>query len=322
MPTPSAASMHYDAVLSNISLAFMQADKNYIAHQVFPIVPTDKRSGKYVTYDLGDWLRDEAEKRADGTESKGSGYKVAKDDFYCDVYAHHKDLGPQAIADATAPIEPMSEAAKFVAGRILLRQEVDFANTFFKTGVWGTDLVGHATLDTGSNFIQFSNYSTSKPIETIDRAKEYVASVTGYEVNTMVVGKAVHNALKNHPAILERTKYTSADAITEDILARYFGVDKYLVAKAVTNTAKEGLTASVGYLYTDGILLTHSASAPGLYTPSAGYTFAWTGYSGLDAGTYQIPMPLTKGVRIESEAAWDNKVVAANLGVFLSDVLA
>jgi hypothetical protein len=316
------ASQHYDAVLSNISLAYMQAQTNFIAHQVFPIVPVDKQSGVYFTYPKDEWLRDSAQKRADATESAGSGYTLATDSYQTDVYAFHKDVGAQAVANATAPLNPMAEAAVFASSRILLRQELDFANSFFKTGVWGTDWVGHATTNTGTNFIQFSNYSTSTPIETIDRAKEAVVGVTGFDVNTMVVGKAVFNVLKNHPAIIDRIKYTSADVVTEQLLAKYFGVEKFLVAKALVNSSKEGQANSIGYVYADSILLTHSAANPGLLTPSAGYTFAWTGYSGLGAGTYQIPMPLAKATRIEAEASWVNKVVAADLGIFLSDVVA
>jgi hypothetical protein len=325
MAQPTLNSQHYDAVLTNISVAYMQAPDNYVARRVFPVVGVDKQSGIYFKYNQGDWLRDEAKKRADATESAGSGYSTSTDNYQADVYAFHKDVGEQIVANATSPLAPLTDATKFVASRLLLRQEVDFATTYFKTGVWATDLTGHASTNTGSNFIQFSNYSTSTPIETIDRAKEYVVGVTGFEVNTMVVGKTVFNALKNHPAIIDRIKYTSSDVITEQILARYFDVDNFLVAKAIRNTAAEGQADAISYLYSDGIFLCHAASNPGLLTPSAGYTFAWngiTGSSGLDVGTYQIPMPLAKATRIESQSAWVNKVVATNLGVFMNDVLA
>jgi Phage major capsid protein E len=321
MAQPGLAAQHYDAVLTNISVAYMQAPDNFIARQVFPVVPTDKQSGIYFKYNQGDWLRDEAKKRAPATQSAGSGYSVGQDNYFCDVYAFHKDVDEQTIANATSPFQPMSDSTKFVASRLALRQEVDFANTYFKTGVWANDFVGHASTNTGSNFIQFSNYSTSTPIESIDRAKATL-NITGYEINTMVVGRAVFDKLKNHPAIIDRIKYTSSDVITEQILARYFGVQKFLVAKAIVNTAAEGQPDVIVDLFGDSILMTHSAAAPGLLTPSAGYTFAWNQLGGLEVSTYQIPMPLEKATRIESQNAWSNKVVAPNLGVFLSDVIA
>lgn len=321
MAQPGLAAQHYDAVLTNISVAYMQAPDNFIARQVFPVVPVDKQSGVYFKYNQGDWLRDEAKKRAPATQSAGSGYSVGQDNYFCDVYAFHKDVDEQTLANATAPFQPMSDATKFVASRLALRQEVDFANTYFKTGVWANDFTGHATTNTGSNFIQFSNYSTSTPVDTIARTKRTL-NITGYEINTMVMGRSVFDALVQHPAIIDRIKYTSSDVITEQILARYFGVQKLLVAKAIVNTAAEGQADNIQDLFSDSILMTHSAAAPGLLTPSAGYTFAWNQLGGLEVSTYQIPMPLEKATRIESQNAWSNKVVAPNLGVFLTDVIA
>lgn len=325
MPTPGFASTHIDAVLTNISIAYMQASENFIAQKVFPVVPVDKASGLYFKYNQGDWLRDEAAKRADATESVGSGYTVGQDSYNADVWAFHKDVGDQLLKNATNPLSPMTDATNYVASRLLLRQEVDFANTYFKTGVWGTDLTGVASAPSANQFIQFNDYVNSSPVTTIENAKEYVAGVTGYDVNTMVIGKQVFNALKNHPQIIDRIKYTSANVVTTELLARYFGVDQVLVARTLVNSAKEGQTDAPAYVYPKGILLCHSAPNPGLLTPSAGYTFSWngiTGTSGLTVGTYQIRMEQLKATRIESEAAWVNKVVAPNLGVYMASAVA
>jgi hypothetical protein len=89
-------------------------------------------------------------------------------------------------------------------------------------------------------------------------------------------------------------------------------------------TNKEGQTGAYGYNFGDGILLTHSASSPGLLTTSAGYTFAWTGVSdgaGLAIGTTQFRMDHLRAERIESQSAWDNKVIAADLGALASAVV-
>lgn len=325
MPTPGFAASHIDAVLTNISVAYMQASENFIAQKVFPVVPVDKASGLYFKYNQGDWLRDEAAKRADATESVGSGYNVGTDNYSTDVWAFHKDVGDQVVRNATSPLSPMTDATNYVASRLLLRQEVDFANTYFKTGVWGQDLTGVASAPGANQFIQFNDYVNSTPIDTIENAKELIAGVTGYDANTMVLGKQVFNKLKNHPNIIDRIKYTSSNVVTTDLLARYFGVDQVLVARTLVNGAKEGQADAPAYVYPKGILLCHSAPNPGLLTPSAGYTFSWngvTGASGLTVGTYQIRMEELKATRIESEAAWANKVVAPNLGVYMANVVA
>ena len=77
MAQPSINQVHIDAILTNISVAYMQKSENFIADKVFPVVPVDKKSDKYFTYTKNDWFRDEAQRRADATESAGSGYSLS-----------------------------------------------------------------------------------------------------------------------------------------------------------------------------------------------------------------------------------------------------
>lgn len=326
---PQLNASNVDAVLSNISVAYMTNQSDYIANKVFPVVNVDKMSGIFMKYDRGDWLRDEAQKRADATESVGSGYNVGKDTYQCDVYAFHKDVGEQIVANSSNLFNPIADAARFVASRLLLRQEVDFANTFFKTGVWGTDYSGSASTISGvngsNNFTYFSDYANSDPIAVFEAAKERIAGTTGFEVNTAVMGRQVFASLKQHPEIIDRIKYVSDAVITEQIVARLLGLDRLFVAKSLVNTAKEGQSESLGYNFGKSVLLTHSAPNPGLLTPSAGYTFAWDGVSygaGLSVGTRTIELETLNAVRVESQSAWSNKVVGADLGLFMSAVIA
>jgi hypothetical protein len=324
MAQPGVSGVHTDAVLTNISVAFMQDQSKYIAQQVFPVVTVDKASNFFYKYDQEDWFRDEAEKRADATESKGSGYEVGKDSYSCDVFAFHKDVGDQLLANADAPLNPLREATQFVASRMLLRQERQFVADFLQTGVWSNEFTGVASGPTGNQFVKWSDYANSDPIQDVERFKESIAGKTGYDPNVLTLGKNVFTKLKNHPDIIDRIKYTSSENVTKDLLARLFEVDKVLVSTSMYATNKEGQTGAYGYNFGDGILLTHSASSPGLLTPSAGYTFAWTGVSdgaGLAIGTTQFRMDHLRAERIESQSAWDNKVIAADLGALASAVV-
>lgn len=322
---PQLNQANVDAVLSNISVAYTQDQSKFIANKVFPVINVDKKSGIFMKYNREDWNRDEAQKRADITESVGGGFDLSKDYYNTDVYAFHMDIGDQAVANAMVPLQPVAEATRFVAGRLLLRQEVDFAKSFFKTGVWATDLTGVSGAPANaSQFTQFNNLTASDPMGVIEAAKEGVATKTGYEVNTMVIGRRVFSALKNHPEIIDRIKYTSAETVTLELIARLFEVDRVFVGSSFVNTAKEGQGETLVSNFGGSILLTHSAPNPGLLTPSAGYTFAWDGVSdgaGLAIGTRSFYMQEKRALRVESESAWSNKVVASDLGVFLSDVV-
>ena len=325
MPQPTQSQVHVDAILTNISVAYLQRAENFIADKVFPVVPVDKQSDKYFVYDKNDWLRDEAQVRADGTESVGSGYNITTATYYADVYAIHKDIGDQTRANADAPINVDREAAEFVTHRLLTRREIQFVNDFMTTSKWATDVTGVAASPTTGQTIQWSDYTNSDPIEDIERGKAGILSVTGLEANTLVLGYDVFRALKNHPDLVDRIKYTSSQTITEDMLARMFDIDRVLVSKSIKATNKEGATGAYSFTTGKTALLAHVAPNPGILTPSAGYTFSWTGVSqgmGLTIGTSSFRLESLRATRVEAELAFDNKVVASDLGYFWNSIVA
>lgn len=325
MPQPTISDVHIDAILTNISVAYMQKAENMIADKVFPVVPVDKKSNKYFTYDKNDWFRDEAQRRAPGTESAGGGYNLSTTTYSADVFAFHKDVDDQTLANADTPLNPLREAAEFVTSRLLLRREVQFISDFMTTGVWATDATGVSGSPTTGEFRQWNDYTNSDPIEDIEEAKEGILSTTGYEANTLVLGYQSFRQLKNHPDVVDRYKYTTSSVITEEMMARLFGVDRILVAKSVKATNAEGVTPAYGFNFGKSACLLHVAPNPGLMTPSAGYIFAWTGVSGglgSTIGTSQFRMESLRAARIEAEVAFDNKVVASDLGYFFASCVA
>jgi len=325
MPQPTQSQVHVDAILTNISVAYMQRAENFIADKVFPVVPVDKQSDKYFTYTKNDWLRDEAQVRADGTESVGSGYNIGTDTYYADVWAIHKDVGDQTRANADAPINVDREAAEFVTHRLLLRRELQFVTDFMSDGVWGTSATGVASGASTDEFVQWNNYTTSDPIEDIEAAKSDILSVTGMEANTLVLGYDVFRQLKNHPDLVDRIKYTSSQTITEDMLARMFDIERVLVSKAIKATNAEGATGAYDFATGKSALLCHVAPSPGLLTPSAGYTFQWTGVSqglGATIGTSSFRLESLKATRIEAEVAFDNKIIGSDLGYYFGSAVA
>lgn len=324
MPQPNLSDVHVDAILTNISVAYLQKQENFIADKVFPVIPVDKKSDKYFVYTKNDWFRDEAQRRADSTESAGSGYNLTTGTYSADVFAFHKDVGDQTVANADAPLNPLREATEFVTHRLLLRKELQFVSDFFTTGVWGTDVAGVAGTPTTGQTKQWSDYASSDPINDIEEAKSDILSNTGMEPNTLVLGYEVFRQLKNHPDLVDRIKYTSSQTITTDMLAAMFDIPRVMVAKAVKATNTEGGTDAYGFAYGKGALLTHVATNPGVMTPSAGYSFNWTGVSGglgANIGTSSFRMESLKATRVEAEMSFDNKVIGADLGYFWNTIV-
>jgi Arc/MetJ family transcription regulator len=318
MGQPTRSSVHVDALLTNISIAYIQDRSKYIATKIFPIIPVDKLSDVYFTYTKNDWFRDEAQRRGDSSESAGSGYNLTTASYQCDVYAFHKDIGDQTRNNADNPINLDSEATEFVTQRLLLRQERKFVADAFTTGVWGTDRTLAGT-------DQWSDFVNSDPRDDVDTAKEAILGVTGFASNTMVVGWQVWRQLKNHPDFREQIKYTSADNMTPGMVARMLEIDNFIIASSIYATNDEDATAAYSFNFGKSAWIGYVNPSPGLLAPSAGYTFAWNGVSGTlgeDVGISSIEMPLKKATRIEGEVAFDNKIVATDLGYFISAAVA
>lgn len=316
MAQPHLNSVHVDAILTNISVAYMQRAENYIADKVFPVVPVDKKSNKFFKYTKNDWFRDEAQRRADATESAGGGYGLSTDSYQCDVYAFHKDIGDQTRANADAPIQVDREAAEFVTSRLMLKMETQFVSTFFTSGVWANDV-------TPSNL--WSDYTSSDPLNDVETGKRAILATTGYEPNTLVLGYDVFKTLKNHPDLVDRIKYTSSQTLTEGLMASLFDIPRVMVAKSVKATNAEGGTAAYDFTHGKNALLTYSAPSAGLLQPSGGYVMSWTGVSqglGQTVGTSRIRMEQFKADRIEAEVSFDMKVIGSDLGYFFSAVVA
>lgn len=325
MPQPRSQMVHVDRPLTTISIAYMQGDA-YIADKVFPIVPVEKKSDLYYTYTKADWFRNEAQERAPGTESVGSGYGLSTDSYSCRTYALHKDVPWDIETNADAGIEMYRDATEFVTDRLLLQREISWKDKYFTTSKWGTDLTGVDASPTSTQFIKFSDYTNSDPVAAINVGRRAIHSVTGKRANTLVIGEDVFECLKQHPDIVDRFKYTQAGIMTADLIARIFEIDRLIVASAIVNSADEGQTASMNYIFGKSMLLLHVAPRPGLLTPSAGYTFAWKNLAGANGNGYGVAvsrfeMRKLKADRVEAELSYDQKLVATDLGVFYSSVM-
>lgn len=317
MALPTLASVHVDQTLSNVSTAYLQEPSDYIAGRVAPNIPVSSKTDKYFVFDKNDSLRERALERGPGTESAGGGFRISTDSYTAKVFAWHVDLDDQTLANADAGLDLEQAAARICTDAILRMMEADFMTSAFAASIWGIDLAGT------TNFVKWSA-ANSTPLEDIEAQRVAIRKKTGRNPNVLVLGPTVYSALKNHPDFIERIRYVSDSVVTSEIMARLFEVDRILVADAVNATNLEGETAAYDFMAADNALLAYVAPNPGRMTPSALYNFTWSEVSDGSAvavGTTRIEIPERRVVRIESQLAWDIKVVGTDLGAFFLDVL-
>ena len=320
MPSnPSGSDQHINALLTAVSVGYVQTDEKFVSRKVFPVVNVNKQSGRYATYDRGDFLRDDARRRAPGTESAGGGYGVSSSVFTAETYAFHRDVADEDRAHADQPYDLDRDAAVFLAQKALLKEEVQWASTFFTTGVWtgsstATDLVA------GTDFIAWDD-PASTPIENISDQQAEIESDTGVLANVVVLNRRGWAALKNHPDVIDRVKHTSGESVSTEIVARLMGVERILVAAGVRNTADTGATAVTNYIVGNHALLAYAPSSPGLYVPASGYTFLNSAQSTDGQAVSTFRMEWLKSDRHEIEWAFDQVAIAPLTGAFFSTIV-
>lgn len=331
MPNPTLSDVHIKRPLTNFAQNYMARNTRYVASVAMPQVPVEKQADIYRTFNADDFLRDDAQERAPGTESSGSDFTLGDETYYTKVYAHHYDVYDQIRANADSEIRLEQKATELVTGKLLLRKEVLFANTFFVPGKWTTEVQGVASGVGAGEFLQWDQ-TNSSPIVDIQNGIDAVELLTGFTPNRILMGKAVWNSLINHDEILSRIiggAFSKEPAIVQrNLISQLFEVNNIYVMQSRVNTAPKGAAANWVRIGGNHVLIYYAPEevlgAQG-EEPTAGATFNWTGYVGATKNGVRVGkfrMEHLKSDRIEGEMAFAHKVTSADLGYFMQDVIA
>jgi hypothetical protein len=308
---PTSNDVHVDAVLSNISIAYMNNVEDFVADRAFPFVPVEHQSDLFFTYEKGAFLRDDMQKRAPGGTFPLTDYAVSTDTYSCIQWALGTDVADEVPNNADSPINLDTEKTQLLAHRALMRRERLFSVAYMTTGVWATDNTSATDWD-----------ATSTPITDIQVAKRTIKNASGKTANILVMGKIVHDALLTNAQIVDLIKY-EARALPPDInaaLATALGLKLILVSDVVYETADEGETSSLSPVMDDDALLLHVPDAPGILTPSAGYTFRWDGGGGMGQIS-RVRDDMNDRDVLKIKMSIDQNLVASDLGYFFSDIV-
>lgn len=342
MPNPTSSDVHVSVPLTNISIAFMQKPEGFVADRVFPNVPVQKQADRYFVYSRADFNRDTMRKRAPSTESAGGGWRIdSTPNYFCHPWALHKDIDDGIRANADAPLNMDRDATLYLAQQALLNREVNWASNFFTTGIWtgaAVDVTGVPASPAGNTVIQW-NDSTSTPVTDIKTYNDRIHLGTGFRAQKLITGRQVWTKLSDHPSITDRIKYGASPGapavVTKQAVAALMEIDEIMVMDAIKNTGAENdsqntagtINAGESNSFIGGkaALLVYAAPAASLMQPSGGYTFSWTGYTGagpMGQRVSNIRMEPIRSDRIEIEQAYDQKLVAAECGVFFNTIIA
>lgn len=260
--------IYKDEILTNVFLKFPQ--DGFVAEQLLPtlnvpnltgvafklreehlVAPIDSKRAAFARANRVDWSLDQVS--------------------YGPLQEHSLETGitDQVQRLYKAPLVPETRATQVVSGKLLIEKEQAVMTQV-------TTLANFPTANkvTLSGSTQWDN-AASDPVANATAARRAVKLGCGHEPNIVVMNPDVRDALRNNTAVKARIQY--AAKLTRDELdaqiADLLGVDRIIVASAVTSNQAEG-SATAGtksFIWGDDVVFAYVTEAPALEELSFGY---------------------------------------------------
>lgn len=316
--------------LTNLAIANFQADEDFIAGKLFPIVPVPLPTGKYYKFSKADLARDNMQRKP--LMGKVPPAVLGQSDDQFDVKVDQLILGvdqigalPFAAAGAPGVADPRRAIVRTAMEQAQLHLDIMFSEKYFQPGVWAEEKTGVGTAPSGSQFLKF-DLPAADPVRVIDDAALMIRKNGRRRPNKVALGIDTFVALKHNPTVLERVKYSGSTAnpatVNENVLAQLFGVEEVVVLASTQNKAKLGKAPDMEFVCDPkGMLLLYAPNAPAIDEPSAGYTFAWDMLGGgqFIAVSQFEGEPGTHTEYVEAILAYDMKVTGEDLAVYFKN---
>lgn len=349
MPNPEGAQLNpsgYSPLLTDMAGGLLLTMSEFIADKIAPVIPVAAPSGKFNVWDRGDFMRRGGKRLANYEAAPIEGFNTSSSTYSVSKWGVAAMWTAQDLADAraggTTDMQLINGKVELTVQRAGLEREIEVATKIQTTGNWSTTYAGVASGPTGLQFLRWDNASAD-PVQDFVTWQEYMRLTFGIEANTAVIPISVINKLKVSPNLIDRIKYGGTmdrpTEVTFDQIKMLLNVERLFVPKAVYNTAAEGQTPVYAYIWSNTMWMGYVAPRPTTVTPSAMYTFAWTGDTtaglpvGMAAGAGPAPWDATRDPRVaglfmrryrenrpsgefvESELYSTSNVTAASMGI-------
>ena len=292
-----------DPILTTLAQGFMLPATN-IANFIAPVVDTPTRAGRILRFGKEQFAINDF-RRAYGTNIPYVQSRYDSEPYALEQEVVAWELPEEVIENAgegPAQVDLRAIETRNAMSRLMNAYEKTVAEVVTVTGAFNPyePYSGVPGSQTGLGFETFTQFQTSygsaagaapwgdptsNPIEAVLTLKRSVSYQIGIRPNSMIVGTAIFDQLLTNQSILERIKYTTADSIDVDMLARYFGLERGIRVAEGRYLAENGQLLPV--FPENGVLLFYSPNGPSdavmpagganAATPAFAYTYQLTG---------------------------------------------
>lgn len=274
---------YLDQPLNNVSVGYVNDD--YFAEKLFPPVSVKQRSGRYWVFGKEKFHRYETIREPKAESREIAPWSLSNSPYFCNDHSLKDSISDEERAGAdNADLEITT--VQNLTDAILLDLEIRVMNLILgpASGLPNVSLAGTS---------QWSDFVNSDPIAAVEAQKIVIKQSIAKTPNTLAVSYPVYSILRQHPKIIDRFKYSQVGILQADHLKSVFDVDNFWVMGAEYDTANEGQSPNLQFVWGKTALLAYIPPSPQRLQPALGYTFRWL------FGAPDLGGTLTKRYRVE-----------------------
>jgi len=308
---PNLVDYQVDQTLTQMSVAYQNGDM--IGVQLMPRLDVPARVGYYFTYDKSKFRI---------VDARRTGYGRANQVNHGLVKTAFGPLAEQSLEEPIeyevrdtypSPHDARVDATENVTEHLDLNLEKEIADLL--TNATATNIAQTVTL---SGNDQWSDYANSDPFSDIQTGFDTIKANAMVRPNTLAIGYQVWAKLRHHPDLLGRLSVASIRVLTPELLADLIGVEKVLIGDALYNSADEGQTDVMTYVWGKHALLAYVRTQPKIKSISLGYTLQVENARYVD----RWDEPWNKAEVVRANDYYESKLVAAVAGYLIKSAVA
>jgi len=273
--------VHIDQALTTLSIAY--SNDGYVADDVLPPVPVDKRTDRYFVYGQEPFKQHDDLVRPGGVAPEFN-WTVSQAAYSAERHALRSMITDDVRREADQPINMDIDTTQMLTDAVQNQREFQVLNYVTNPA----NVPNNVTL---SGTTQWSDYTNSTPLADLRTAKAAVRMGALREGTHFTTNYDVALVLADHPDLLELIKYTDPNNIANSGLPATIRGLRTIVSSAFLDTANQGQVADMQNAFGNNALVHYTSATAGLKTLSFGYRFeapdATTGVRGFATIRYR-----------------------------------
>ena len=254
---------------------FVMNEADFVASEVLPDSSVQQKAAYIAVITREGITREVDAKRQAGGGYNRDSFNAEDMEYACVEYGLEGAVEDSRRREYASDFDAELVTVQSITRKLLVQREKRVAAAVFNATTWDS---GDATLYTDLSSTAPWTTAGSAIRSFLNIAKEVVRVNCGLEPNALVINKVNMDRLVATDELRDAIKYTArpSDAEVRSAIADYLGLEREIVAKATTNSAKEGQTFVGAAIWSNlYAMLAVISSGGAMPTPGIGRSPLW-----------------------------------------------